>query len=343
MMTQNNGNLYIHGAGHYHPGNVIDNAFLESLGIGTNDQWIIERVGIKKRHSVLDLSYIQNSQNQFLNDRVVNESSAEMGSKAIDMAVLRAGITKDDIGMVVAASCAPTYSLPANACVIAKEAGINALGIDISSACSSFAAHIHFLSSMDAAAMPDYVVCVIPESWTTTTDFSDRRTAVLIGDGAAAVVVSKKHVADMKVKQTFMQSDPASWEKVQTPTGGHFYQDGLSVQKFAIKKTMATFKHLQKTEDQALNQHYFISHQANLTMLKSVCKKLQIQPDKHLFNVDQFGNCGGAGAPSVLSQNWDNFKAGDLLTLIVVGAGLTWGGMVIEHINTKSMAGANEA
>ncbi|WP_154224397.1 ketoacyl-ACP synthase III [Marinicella rhabdoformis] len=328
-MSQNN-NLYIHGAGHYHPQNVIDNAFLESLGIETNDQWIMERVGIKSRRTVMNLDYIKTSQNQFLNEREVLESSAEMGCKAIEMALSRAGVSKEQVGMVVAASCAPTYSLPANACVIAQQAGINALGIDISSACSSFAAHIHFLSNMGASAMPDYVVCVIPESWTTTTDFSDRRTAVLIGDGAAAVVVSKKHVADLKVKQTFMKSDPASWEKVQTPTGGHFYQDGLSVQKFAIKKTMATFKHLQKSEDKILNQHYFISHQANLSMLKSVCKKLDIQDEKHLFNVDEFGNCGGAGAPSVLSQNWDVFKAGDLLTLIVVGAGLTWGGMVIE-------------
>lgn len=322
--------LYIHGAGHYHPENVIDNVFLEGLGIETNDQWIMERVGIKTRRTVMSLDYIKSTQNQVLSEREVLESSAQMGSKAIDMAINRAGISKEQVGWVVAASCAPTYSLPANACVIAKEAGINALGIDISSACSSFAAHIHFLSNLDSSAMPDYVACVIPESWTTTTDFSDRRTAVLIGDGAAAVVVSKKHVSDMKVKQTFMQSDPASWEKVQTSTGGHFYQDGLSVQKFAIKKTMATFKHLQKAEKQSLNQHYFISHQANLSMLKSVCKKLEIQPEKHLFNVDQFGNCGGAGAPSVLSQNWDQFKTGDLITLIVVGAGLTWGGMVLQ-------------
>lgn len=321
--------LYIHGAGHYHPENIIDNDFLASLDIGTNNQWIIERVGIKKRHTVMDLDYIKNSHNTDVGHAKINESSAEMGAKAIAMALKRANITKTDIGMVVSATCAPTYSLPANASVIAQQAGIDGLTVDITSACSSFAAHVHFLNHMDSVAMPDYVLCVIPESWTTTTDYSDRRTAVLIGDGAAAVVFSKKHPAALKVKQTFMQSDPASWQKVQTKTGGHFYQDGLSVQKFAIKKTVSTFNHFQQNTQQALNEHYFISHQANLTMLESVCGKLNISDEKHLYNVDEFGNCGAAGAPSVLSQNWDLFKAGDLITLIVVGAGLTWGGMTL--------------
>lgn len=321
--------LYIHGAGHYHPENIIDNAFLEGLGIETTHEWIIERVGIKKRHTVMDLADIKHNHNREIGQAKVNESSAEMGAKAINMALKSANIQKSDVGMVISATCAPTYSLPANASVIAQQAGINAFTVDITSACSSFASHVHFLNHMDASAMPEYVLCVIPESWTTTTDFSDRRTAVLIGDGAAAVVFSKRHPAPMHVTQTFMESDPSSWEKVQTKTGGHFYQDGLSVQKFAIKKTVATFKALQKQTNQALEDHYFISHQANLTMLKSVCNKLNIKDDKHLYNVDEYGNCGAAGAPSVLSQNWNRFKSGDYISLIVVGAGLTWGGMTI--------------
>ncbi|MGJ8663663.1 MAG: 3-oxoacyl-ACP synthase III family protein [Marinicella sp.] len=336
--------LYIHGAGHYHPTNVIDNAFLESLDIGTTDQWILERVGIQKRHTVLNLEDIKTTHNKSIGQCPAQISSAEMGTKAIEMALSRAGINKQQVGMVIAASCSPTYSLPANACVVAKAANIDAFAVDISSACSSFAAHIHFLNNLHSDAMPDYAVCVIPESWTTTTDFSDRRTAVLIGDGAAAVVVSKKHIAAMAVNHTTMTSNPDSWEKVQTKTGDHFFQEGLSVQKFAIKKTIETFKTLEQKSGLDLNEHYFISHQANLTMLKSVCKKLKIPTHKHLFNVDQHGNCGAAGAPSVLSQNWDQFQAGDNITLVVVGAGLTWGGMHIsvqDHPQGKPTNGAN--
>ncbi len=333
--------LYIHGAGHYHPPNVIDNAFLESLNIDTTDQWIMERVGIKKRHTVLDLNDIKTTQNKQVGDIKFQIDSAQMGARAIEMALSRAGINKEEVGMVIAASCSPTYSLPANACVVAKACGIDAFSVDISSACSSFAAHMHFLNNMHESAMPDYVVCVIPESWTTTTDYSDRRTAVLIGDGAAAVVVSKKHVAAMKIGHTTMTSNPDAWEKVQTKTGHHFFQEGLSVQKFAIKKTIETFKSLEQLSGKSLNQHYFISHQANLTMLKSVCKKLRIPDENHLFNVDQHGNCGAAGAPSVLSQNWDQFKIGDHITLVVVGAGLTWGGMHISVDETRPNSSTN--
>jgi 3-oxoacyl-[acyl-carrier-protein] synthase-3 len=324
--------LYIHGAGHFHPNNVISNDFLESLDIGTTDDWIMDRVGIKTRRTVMDLDYIKSTHNHKINKEKQNIefTSAQMGTKAINMALDRAGLTTDDIGMVISATCAPTYSLPANACVIAKEAGINAYAIDITSACSSFVAHMDYLFNMNPDSMPDYVICVLPESWTTTIDYSDRKTAVLIGDGAAAVVVSKKHLSKMLISNTTMTSNPGEWEKVRTKTGEHFYQDGLSVQKFAIKKSMATFKALQKHMDVELNQHYFISHQANLSMLKSVCKKLEITTEKHLYNVDKFGNCGAAGAPSVFSQNWNKFKAGDYITLVVVGAGLTWGGMTIE-------------
>jgi len=325
--------LYIHGAGHFHPQNIIDNAFLEGLDIGTNNQWIMDRVGIEKRHTVLNLEDIKSTHNRVVGEAKVQISSAQMGAKAIAMALKRANIKEHQVGMVLAASCSPTYSLPANACVISKEAGLDGLAVDISSACSSFAAHMHFLNSMHVDAMPEYVVCVIPESWTTTTDFSDRRTAVLIGDGAAAVVVSKIHKASMAIEHTTMSSNPDAWEKVQTKTGHHFYQDGLSVQKFAIKKTIETFKKLEECSGKHLNLHYFISHQANLTMLKSVCNKLGVSEDKHLFNVDQFGNCGAAGAPSVLSQNWHRFVAGDMITLVVVGAGLTWGGMSISVAN----------
>ncbi len=327
--------LYIHGAGHFHPNNVISNDFLESLNIGTTDDWIMDRVGIKTRRTVMDLNYIKSTQNHVINKEKQNIefTSAQMGAKAIDMALERAGLKTDDIGMVLSATCAPTYSLPANACVIAKEAGINAYAIDITSACSSFVAHMDYLFNMNPDSMPDYVMCVLPESWTTTIDYSDRKTAVLIGDGAAAVVVSKKHISKMLISNTTMTSNPSDWEKVQTKSGEHFYQDGLSVQKFAIKKSMATFRALQKHMDVELNQHYFISHQANLSMLKSVCKKLEIPAEKHLYNVDKFGNCGAAGAPSVFSQNWDRFKAGDYITLVVVGAGLTWGGMTIEVNN----------
>jgi 3-oxoacyl-[acyl-carrier-protein] synthase-3 len=318
--------------GHYHPDTVIDNAFLESLDIGTNDQWIMERVGIKERRTVLDLNYLKSTFNKDPRQAASHASHRprDTAYHAAKLALKRAGLTETDIGLVIAGGCSPEFSLPANACLMAQALGIKAPAIDLGSACSTFAAQMHFINQMEKDSSPDYILLIQAENWTKTIDYSDRRTSVLIGDGTAATIVSKKHISALKVTQTCLFSDPEGWEKVQTPTGGHFYQEGPAVQKFAIKKTIETFRTLQENMGADLSQHYFIGHQANLTMLQSVCQKLAIDTGKHLFNVDNFGNTGAAGAPSVLSQHLDTFQTNDLITLIVVGAGLTWGGLNIE-------------
>ncbi len=325
--------LYIHGAGHFHPENILDNAFFEELEIETNEQWIVERVGIHQRRTVLNLDYIKQTKNsdRQLTTENVDYTVAQSAVPAVEMALERAGITKEQVGMVLASTCSPEVAIPGVASLISCELGLtNVTCMDVNTACSSFASQIYMADAMAEDKMPDYVLLVQAENWTKTVDYSDRKTAVLVGDATAAVVVSKKHPAVMRVTNTFLESDPISWEKVKVPNWGHFCQDGPAVQKFAIKKTIATFKKLQESVDYKLNENYFISHQANLTMLKSVCKKLSINDEHHLYNVDLYGNCAAAGAPSVLSQNWQKFKANDKLTVVVVGAGLTWGGMTIE-------------
>ncbi len=325
--------LYIHGVGHFHPENKLDNAFFESLEIDTNDNWIVERVGIHERRTVLSLNYIKQTKNIELQKASDNatHSLAQTAVPAVEMALERAGLTLADIGMVLASTCSQDHVLPATACLIACELGItNVPCVDLNSACSSFATQIHFAANMSVEGSPDYILLVQAENWTKTVDYSDRKTSVLVGDATVATIVSKKHVAAMKVTHTYIESDPLNWKKVTIPSWQHFSQDGPSVQKFAIKKTIATFKTLQERVDYPMADNYFISHQANLTMLKSVCSKLNISEKNHLYNVDFYGNCAAAGAPSVLSQNWSKFSAGDKLTVVVVGAGLTWGGMTIS-------------
>ena len=106
--------------------------------------------------------------------------------------------------------------------------------------------------------------------------------------------------------------------------------EGAAVQRFAIKKTIQTLNNISQHSNYKPKNHYFIGHQANLRMLEFVCESLQIPDEKHLYNVDLFGNCGGASAPSVFSQQWDRFQKDDKLAIVVVGAGLTWGGVSIE-------------
>src|SRR5437879_3845386 len=160
--------MYLNALGHFHPQNVISNEFLAALDIGTNDEWIVERVGIHSRHTVLPLDYIKATRNK--DPRAAIEaaemSNAETGAAAARIALERAGLKPSDIGMVVAGGCSPDECIPAEANRIAEALGIDALSFDISSACSSFCAQLHLLDGMRPERLPDFVLMVSPENST---------------------------------------------------------------------------------------------------------------------------------------------------------------------------------
>ena len=186
--------LYLHSIGHFHPENVIDNAFLEALDIGTNNEWILDRVGIHSRRTVLDLDYIKETRNQ--DPRAAFEGSqytnAQTGALAARMAIDRAGLQPSDIGMVIAGGCSPQWSTPSEACLIAGELDLDVPAFDINSACSTFVVQMNFLSRMLPDALPEYVLLVIPDNNTRAVNYDDRAAAVLWGDGSAAAVVSTR-------------------------------------------------------------------------------------------------------------------------------------------------------
>lgn len=324
--------LYLHGAGHFYPDNLISNAFLASLDIGVDERWIIERVGIHNRRTVLPLDYISATRNR--DPRAAHEaavySNALTGAAAARLALERAGLPAEAIGLVIAGSCSPQYSIPAEACRIAAELGLEVPCFDLNSACSSFAAQLHLLNGMMPESLPDYALLVCPENNTRTVDYSDRRSAVLWGDGTAALIVSKKVPSNIRIIRTTFTSSPAGWQQVTIPASAHFQQNGNAVQAFAVRKTIETIKALCNARGLEPERTSFIGHQANLRMLQSVCERVGISPSRHYFNVDQFGNCGAASAPGVLSQFWKNFSAGDHLVMAMVGSGLAWGGMMMD-------------
>ena len=142
--------LFLHSLGHFHPENVIDNRFLEELDIGTSDEWILERVGIRARHTVLPLEYIRQTKN--VDVRAGQEaalySNVETARRAALMALGRAGLEPRDIGLVISGGCCPEMQIPAEACRIAQVLGIDAPAFDLNSACSSFGAQMFTLSEM---------------------------------------------------------------------------------------------------------------------------------------------------------------------------------------------------
>ena len=284
--------LYLHGLGHFHPKNEITNQFLTDLDIGTNQEWIEERVGISTRRTVLPLDYIRETRNRNVMEgfEAREYTHADTGSIAAKMALERAGITSDDIGMVIAGSSCPDHMSPADACMIAERLGIEAPAFDVNSACTSFHVAMYMLSMMLPENVPDYVLIVTPESLTTTVDYSDRSAAVLWGDGTTAAIVSARVPSRIEILGNVLESNPAGADKVTVPHLGHFGQEGRTVQMFAIKKTIRVLKQLQAAHQQEDRPFHFVGHQANLRMLQTVCRQTEIADDRHHHTVIDYGN-----------------------------------------------------
>lgn len=326
--------LFVHGMGHFNPENEITNAFLESLDIGTTEQWILDRVGIHSRRTVLPLDYIRDTRNQDL--RAGMEASvytnAQMGEVAARMALTRAGLTPADIGMVIGGSSGPELLSPADGCNVAQRLGIEAPSFDMNSACTSYFIPIHMLNMLRPELAPRFILIVATESLTRTVNYNDRSTSVLWGDGAGAAVVSLTEPGRAEIVGTILESNPGSNDKVLIPRHTFFHQDGPAVQKFAVKRSVETVRRLRAAYTDPSRNFGFVGHQANYRMLESVCKLCSIPPDRHFRNVERFGNTGAAGSPTVLSRHWEEWAADDELAVVGVGAGLTWAGYMLRML-----------
>ncbi len=324
--------LYLHGMGHFNPENIISNQFLEDLDIGTSDEWIIERVGIVNRRTVLPLDYIKTTKNADF--RAAFEArlykNSQMAAAAARKALARASLTLGDIGMVIAGSSSPDNIAPAESSAVAAELGIEVPCLDMNSACSSFGMQIDFLSKMQPETLPPYVLVVDSESLTKSVNYADRSMAVLFGDGSAAAIVSTKVPSRAVFCDCSYDSRPSGWSKVGIDWQWRFYQDGNAVQGFAIRTTTEGVRNLQNIYGARAKRFVFIGHQANFSMLKTVCERTGIAPENHWYGVDQFGNTGCCSAPSVLSAHWADLQPGDRVAMSIVGAGLSWAHMMLK-------------
>ncbi len=321
------GLLHLHGLGHAHPATVIDNAFLESLDLGTDDGWIVSRTGIRTRRTVLPLDYLRDTRNR--DPRAAAEAALEdqaaLGARAARMALDRAGIPAREVGLVLAGSSAPDTPSPAMACQVARALDLEVPAFDLASACTSFLAQLHVAAHLLPGALPRFALLVVPETITCTVRYDDRRAAVLWGDGAAAAVVSQQEPGRARVDLTAFGSAPSGADLVRIPRAGHFEQQGGAVQRFAIRRTLELLEELVQRGLVRGPTLRFVGHQANLRMLEAVCRGAGIPPEQHLCNVAEFGNTGAAGAPAALSAAWEKLAPGDEVALVAVGAGLSFG------------------
>jgi 3-oxoacyl-[acyl-carrier-protein] synthase-3 len=328
--------------GHFFPETVLDNAFFDELGIGSSAQWIDERVGIRERRSVLAREdIVRLRRGEATRAQLVAEgrimTMAEMSRKPWAMALERAqaGGRRVTIDQVIAGTSVPDWDIPANACAIAGALGLECTAFDVNSACSTFVVDLHVARGLLQAEAARAVAVFTAERYTTRLDYTDRSSCVLFGDSAAAAILetAPDATAGFELIDTVVRSSPAGHEHVRLPDGGTFSQNGHAVQKFAVTKTVAVTLEILERNGLTLDDlDYFIGHQANFRMLTSACQKNGITPEKHLYNVDERGNQGAAGAPTVMSTHWSQVPSGAYVVMSVVGSGLTWAAALFRKL-----------
>lgn len=324
--------LHLLEMGSCHPNNIISNEFLEDLDIGSSAEWVVDRIGIENRRSTLPVDYIKKTKNANPTDsmKYVEMTPEEMGINAANDAIKKAGINASDIGMVICNTCTPFSLAPTTAQNIAKALKADAKAFDVYSACPAFALHVDFLNKFKEEKLPEYILCVLTSAISQKVDYNNKSDSAIWGDGAAAWIMSTKHVGKLSVMHTSFNAKTTRSHAVTIDTFGHFAQDGRAVRDFSVRQTVRMIKEIEGKFDIDWNRDSFIGHQANGTMLQSIVNNRKIPAENHWHNVRQIGNQAAAGSAAVLSAHWDKIETGQHVVVAVLGAGLSWGSIVFK-------------
>ena len=329
-MIENSNPVGIVGIGSYAPEKILTNAELEKM-VDTTDEWITSRTGIKER-------------------RIIAEglASSSMGVSAAERALADAGVSPQEVEMIICCTATPDMLFPATACIIQKHLqATNAAAFDLEAGCSGFLYGVFTGSQMIKSGAYKTVLVVGADTLSRFTNWQDRSTCVLFGDGAGAVVLQK--IKQGKGIRSFcLGADGSGDELLTLPAGGslkpasletvsrgeHFLQmDGNKVFEFAVKvMEKATLAALELAGVSPQEVDYFIPHQANIRIIKGAARRLNLPMDKVYVNVDKYGNTSCASIPLAIDEavKLGKIKAGDILLLVAFGAGLTWASAVIE-------------
>lgn len=309
--------MYLNLMRSYFPEEVLDNKYFEAR-MDTSDEWITSRVGIKERRRCRE----QNP-TLFLGVKAARLLPRE-ALKNLDCIIVSASVSQ--------------WHFPSTANLIANELKLDGVPcFDIKTACSGFIFGARVIQGLLATGYRK-VLFVISETLTSATDYADRSTAILFGDGAVACVFSNEP-AGFEAVDLFIDSKSSGAYSVKCPIGGYIFQEGNKVQNFAVRYSINASQELLKRNGLKgpAKKHidYLILHQANLVMMKSVADNLGLKREQLLQNIVQYGNTGAAGSASVLAENWDKIKIGQKVVVTVVGSGLSWGSMLLKKISQR--------
>jgi len=323
--------VYMAGVGRCSPERVLKNHEFAAMGIDTNDEWIVQRTGIRERHIAGP-----------------DENNRTMSAAASKIAMERAGVHPGEIDLIVLGTASPDHLLPSTAVELQAELGASrAAAFDISAACSSWLYGLIVAEGLMMSGNAETALVVGTEKLSAIVDWKDRSTAVLFGDGSGAAVL-KRSRHGKGILSTFFRSDGTLAQLLHRPTGGaakpfdpscpddptRFIQmEGREVFKHAVRSmSEACDRALDAAKLTGADIDLLIPHQANVRIIEATAKHANIPMDKVYVNVDRFGNTSAASVPIALDEAIERGVVGEgsIVLLVAFGAGFTWGSMVVR-------------
>lgn len=320
----------IAGTGSYLPLRVLSNKDLEDM-VDTSDEWIVERTGISERRIAAE-----------------DEAASDLAFFAAEKAVKNSGIKPSDIDFIIVATVTPDMLFPSTACLVQNRLGAKgAFAFDLSAACSGFIYALSVADQYIKSGMYSTGLVIGSDVFSKVTDWTDRNTCVLFGDGAGAVIL-KADSGPKGVISTHLYSDGTSWDMLYVPGGGSRIPPGEDMIKsrlqFVKMRGNETFKVAVNTMCNSINEalksngltaddiKLFVPHQANLRIIQAIGKKLNVPMERFMINLDRYGNTSAASIPIALDEALKEGKIsdGDNILLEAFGGGLTWGAVLIK-------------
>ncbi len=303
------------------PENMVTNHDIEKM-VETSDEWIIKRTGIKTR---------------YIADKDMENPLTEYGTRAVTEAIERAGLKPSDVDTIICGTVSPDYVFPSTACLIASRIGcVDAFAFDFTSACSGFIYGLVVANSLIVSGQSKTVVVIGGEMLSRYVDWTDRGTCILFADGVGAVVMQGSDDPDKGILATHESTDGSLGDILYLSHSGekrYIKMKGKEVFKHAINMmTETTKKSLEACSMTSEDIDVFIPHQANIRIINSVAKNLNIPSEKVIINVDRFGNTSSATIPIALAEAWDDgkIKDGTVVALSALGGGVTIGSAIIR-------------
>lgn len=317
----------ITGVAGFVPEDILSNADLEKI-VDTTDEWITSRTGIKERRIL----------------REPGQGTSDMGAPAVQRLLEKTGTDPDEIDLVICGTVTPDMAFPATSSIISDKVGIrNAINFDMAAACSGFIYMLTTASKFIETGSAKKVICVGADKMSSITDYQDRTTCPLFGDGAGAVLLEPS--TEFGIQDHILRGDPAGRKYLYQKAGGsvnpashetidarehYIHQEGQTVYKVAVSKMADISVEMMEKHNIASEElTWLVPHQANLRIIEAVARRMGIKREQVMINIQKYGNTTNATIPLCLWDYEKQLKKGDKIILAAFGGGFTWGSLYL--------------